>query len=311
LNKKKIRDFTGKTLSWLSSSVTIVVCLGIIVFIVIKGINQINPEFLLTEPNATLREETGGGISTPIIGTVLLTLAGTIIAFPWALCTAIYLAEYSNRSKIAKVFRIGIDILAGVPTIVIAIFGLAVFSNPAFGFLSSMVEGIEDVSSAFGRSFLVCGATMAVMILPFVIKTCEEAIKAVPEIYREASLAMGASKWYTIKKIVIPFSKNGIVTAVILGMGRIIGDTAIVWLTLGGTLRMTGLQPWWRPDNWLSTLKNNGSTLTSYIFFASPAGEGNMPNKAFGASIVLIVFIIILNLTVDIIGNYGKKTREE
>ncbi|MEL7564046.1 MAG: ABC transporter permease subunit, partial [Dehalobacterium sp.] len=202
-------------------------------------------------------------------------------------------------------------ILAGVPTIVIAIFGVAIFTIPQLGFLSSMVDGVEGVHRAFGRSFLVAAITMAVMILPFVIKVCEEAIKAVPDSYREGSLALGATKWHTVSHIVLPSARGGIITGVILGMGRIIGDTAIVWLTLGGTMRMTGIQPWWQPVNWISTLQNTGSTLTSYIYFTSPAGEGNMPEKAFGASLVLIIIIVVLNLLTDFFGNYKSKVKEE
>ena len=117
---------------------------------------------------------------------------------------------------------------------------------------------------------------------------------------------MGATKWRTISKVVLQAARQGVVTGVILGMGRIVGDTAIVWLTLGGTLRMTGIQPWYAPQNWLSTLQNTGSTLTSYIYYTSPAGEGNNFSVAFAASLVLIVIIIILNAATSIIGNWGK-----
>jgi phosphate transport system permease protein len=292
--RKDAMDIAWQVFSWLVSGITITACIGIIIYIIINGYKHVNIQFLITEPNATFKEEVGGGISTAIAGTLLLTVIGIAVAFPWALATAVYLSEYAGRQFYVKYFKLGIDALAGIPTVVIAIFGLAVFSNPVFGFMSSVVEGAGGVQKAFGRSFLVAGITMAVMILPFVIKTCEEAIKAVPCSYREGSLAMGASKWHTIVKIVLPSAKNGIITGIILGMGRIIGDTAIVIITLGATLRMTGLQPWWR--HWVSTLKNTGLTLTSYIYYTSPAGEGNMPGKSYGASFVLIAVILVLNL---------------
>lgn len=308
---KLLRENLGKYLSWLSAILTILLCLAIIIYVFVKGISHISPGFLFTDPNPSRGEADIGGIRSPLMGTLLLTFIGILFAFPWALATAIYLAEYSDRNPLAKYFRLGIDVLSSVPTIVIAIFGLAVFSSPVFGFMSSMVEGVEGVSKAFGRSFLVAGITMAVMVLPFIIKTCEEALKVVPASYKEGSLAMGASKWHTITKIIIPSAKNGIITGVILGMGRIIGDTAIVLLTLGGTIRMTGIQPWWAPLNWLSTLKNTGSTLTSYIFYISPAGELNLPGLAFGASFILIVLIIVLNLIADLIGNLNKTIKSE
>lgn len=308
--KKFYKEYFGHWLSWFSSFLTIALCLAIIVYIFINGISHISPKFLFSDPYPGSDEASMGGILAPMIGTLLLTLIGIVFAFPWALATSVYLSEYSQRNPLAKFFRLGIDVLSSVPTVVIGIFGLTIFSLPQLGFMSSMVEG-TDVSRAFGRSFLVAGITMAVMVLPFVIKTCEEAIKVVPQSYREGSLAMGASKWHTIVKIILPSAKNGIITAVILGMGRIIGDTAIVWLALGGSIRMTGLQPWWSPQNWLSTLKNTGSTLTSYIYFVSPAGELNMPGLAFGASFVLIVIIIALNLFADFLGSLSKTIREE
>jgi phosphate transport system permease protein len=310
LDRKKARDYSGLFLSWLSSSLTIAACLGIVLYLFLNGFKEISWSFLTSEPASSFTSPTGGGISTPVVGTLVLTFIGIIVAFPWALATAIYLAEYSNKRGFSSVLRVGIDVLAGVPTIVIAIFGAALFSSPKLGFLSSMVVNGDEAGKAFGRSFLVAGLTMAIMVLPFVIKTCEEALLAVPDTYREASLAMGASKWHTITKIILPAANNGIVTSVILGIGRIIGDTAIVWLTLGGTLQMTGLQPWWKPENWLSTLKNTGSTLTSYIYYTSPAGEGNMAEKAFGASFVLIIIIILLNLITSLIAR-TKRIKEE
>ena len=199
-----------------------------------------------------------------------------------------------------------IDILSGVPTIVIAMFALIVFTLPQFGFLSTLVVGVEGSSKAYGRSFLVASITMSIMILPFVIKSMAEALKSVPQAYYDASIALGASKWTTISKIMLGAATDGIVTGVILGMGRIIGDTAIVWLTLGGSVRMTGLQPWYAVPNWLSTLQNSGCTLTSYIYYTSPVGEGNQFDVAFGASIVLIGIIILLNIIVSVMGKAGK-----
>lgn len=309
--KRFLGEKIGKAICWISAILTITVCLSIIAFIFLKGYKDLSFQFLASEPISSIHHKEQSGISSPLFGTILLTLIGIVIALPWALGCAIYLTEYAKKGPLITFFRVTIDVLSGVPTIVIAILGLAIFSNPSMGFLSSMVEGVAGIKKAFGRSFLVSGITMAIMILPFVIKTCEEALKTVPQTYKEASLAIGASKWHTIIKIVIPSSIKGISTAIILGMGRIIGDTAIVWLTLGGTLRMTGVQPWYLPQNLISTLKNTGSTLTSYIYFMSPAGEGNMVDKAFAASLVLILFILILNFLTDIISGINKNISEE
>ncbi|MDP4180746.1 MAG: phosphate ABC transporter permease PstA [Bacillota bacterium] len=308
MNKRLARDYVGYILSWLAMSITVCICLGIFIYLFVNGISQLSPDFIFKQPVPTSNERLSGGISTPIIGSLLLTFIGIIIAFPWSLATAIFLNEYASKNKLAGILRMGIDVLSGVPTIVIAIFGLAIFTNPQFAFLSEMVPGSDK---ALGRSFLVAGVTMAVMVLPFMIKTCEEALKTVSNTYREASLALGASKVQTIFKVVLPASKDGLITAITLGIGRIIGDTAIVWLTLGDTLKIgNGSAPWWMPNNILNTLKGTGSTLTSFIFYASPAGEGNQTSKAFGAALVLIIIIILINLLTDFIGGFKKRVSE-
>jgi len=287
---------------WCSGIITILVCLGIILFLAIRGIHAINWQFFITDPKPSMSEALSGGILAPLIGTVLLIVLGILFALPWAGATAIYLAEYAGQNRLVDALRTGIDVLAGVPTIVFAIFGLAVFTMPRFAFLSTMVEGVTN-AQAFGRSFFVAALTMSMMILPFVIKSIEESLRSVPPAYREASFALGASRWATITSVILPAARAGIMTGVILGIGRIAGDTAIVWLCLGGSMTMGGGQNWWMPGHWLSTLRHTGSTLTSFIYFSSPAGEGNSPGKAFGAGLVLIVIILVLNAIVSYLGS--------
>lgn len=297
----------GYIYSWASMILVVSVCLFIIITVVYYGHSILSLEFITTEPNPSAINTEAGGILTPLIGTVLITLIGILIAYPFSMATAINITFYSKKGKFRTVIKTAIDILSGIPTIVIALFGLAVFTMPWLSFLSTPVDGgVAESARAYGKSFLVSGIAMSVMILPFVIKSIEEALKVVPKSYLEGSLSLGASKWRTISRIAIPAASRGIITGVILGMGRIIGDTAIVWLTLGGTLRMTGLQPWYSPENWLSTLQNTGSTLTTYIYFTSPAGEGNNYTVAFGAACVLIIMIIILNALTAVIGGIKK-----
>lgn len=296
----------GYSYSWISVGIVVAVCILIIFNVFYLSTDVLSLDFLIKEPNASALDTEAGGILTPMIGTMILTIIGICIALPFSLATAIYLVFYAKKGIFKSLVKSAIDILSGVPTVVIALFALAIFTQPWLGFLSTAIEGVEGSNKAYGKSFLVAGITMAMMILPFVIKSMEEALKSVPDSYVDASLALGASKWRTIHKVVLHSSRQGLVTGTILGMGRIIGDTAIVWLTLGGTLRMTGLQPWWQPQNFLSTLQNTGSTLTSYIFYTSPAGEGNSYQVAFGASFVLIIIIILLNTLTALLGNVGK-----
>jgi len=299
----------GTVYSFIAMAMIICVVAFILIVLLKDGAGVLSWHFLTTEPNSSALDPSSGGILTPIIGTCILTLLGTIVSFPFALATAIYLCFYSKKGLFRTLVESAVDILAGVPTVVIAMFALIIFTLPQFGFMSTLVEGVAGSNKAYGRSFLVAGITMAIMILPFVIKSMTEALKAVPSTYYDASLALGAGKWRTINKVVLAAATDGLVTGVILGMGRIIGDTAIVWLALGGTLRMTGIQPWYGVQNWVSTLQNTGSTLTSYIYYASPAGEGNRFDVAFGASLVLIFIIIILNLAATLIGRAGATKR--
>jgi len=308
-------DLTGRIYSLISMGLIVCVIAFIFIVLIRYGWGVLSIDFLTTEPDPSALHASSGGILTPMIGTFLLTVMGIVIAFPFALATAIYLSFYTKKGGFKTLVKSAVDILAGVPTIVIALFALVVFTLPQFGFLSAVVDtrfidesGIAGGTvRAYGRSFFVSGITMAVMILPFVIKSMEEALKSVPSPYIDAAFALGASKWRTISKVVIRAARDGIVTGVILGMGRIIGDTAIVWLTLGGSIRMTGNQPWFSPENWLSTLRNVGGTLTTYIYYASPAGEGNQYDVAFGAAIILIGIILLLNIIATIIGKMGTK----
>lgn len=383
-------NIAGTVYSYIAIAIIICVLAFILIITFAYGWGTLSLKFLTTEPNPSALDTESGGILTPIIGTIILTVTGIVIAFPFALATAIYLCFYAKKGIFKTLVKSAVDILAGIPTIVIALFALVIFTLPQMGFLSVMIEveevgdaeavetvgdiyGEQEVDSwddgewdnwgdwsddfvfegidlysldsfdeaddvyitdeniideqifdepvaeikpvktpsrAYGRSFLVAGITMAIMILPFVIKSMEEALKSVPRSYIDAALALGATKWRTIYKIVLNSARDGLITGTILGMGRIIGDTAIVWLTLGGGIRMTGNQPWFSPENWLSTLKNGGCTLTSYIYYTSPAGEGNRFDVAFGASLVLIAIIILLNLAATIVGKAGEIKHE-
>ena len=312
--KHTLFDAAGTAYAYIAMAMIICIIAFIIIVCVKDGYKVLSLNFLTTEPNASAKasdfQEETGGILTPIIGTMILTVIGIVIASPFSLATAIYLCFYARKGIFKTLVKTAVDILAGVPTVVIGLFALVIFTLPQMGFLSSMVEGIEGANRAYGRSFLIAGITMSIMILPFVIKSMEEALKAVPQSYIDAAYALGATKWRMIHKVVLNAARNGLMTGVILGMGRIIGDTAIVWLALGGSIRMTGASPWYMPGNWGSTLRGSGSTLTSYIYYASPAGEGNKYDVAFGASLVLIAVIILLNIAVAVIGRIGAQKND-
>lgn len=306
---RRIAAFLGPVFAWLCAAVVVAVCLFGVVYLFVKGSSVISLDFVLDETTSSFDESDSGGIRSPIGGTFILATLGLVLTIPIALATAIYLAEYlPEDSLLARGSRLGLEVLAGVPSIVFGMWGLALFSMRQFAFLSSSAEGAGS-QAAFGRSFLVGSIVMAVHILPFVVKVMEENIRAVPSSYRAAAAAIGMTKWRAIRTVVLPAARPGLITAVILGLGLIIGDTAIVTLTVGASMTMTGAEQWWLPQNWMSTLLNTGSTLTTFVYHQSPAGEGNAPTKAFGAAFLLVVIVLVLNFVVAYIGRPKRGER--
>jgi phosphate transport system permease protein len=210
----------------------------------------------------------------------------------------------SETNRLTRIVRVGLEVLASVPSVVFGMFGLAVFTIPIFAFLSS--GGADNASAAFGRSFLVAGIVMGLHVLPFITKVAEEAIRSVPNSYRSGAAALGITKWRAIRTVVLPAAAPGIATGAVLGMGLVAGDTAIVWLTLGGTMTMA-TDTWWKLSNALTVLKGTGSTLTTYIYFNSPAGDGNSPDQAFAAALILVFIVLVLNLAAVVIGRMSAR----
>lgn len=295
----------GSVLCWVASALVAAVCLFIIVFLLWKGWHAIDLKFLTTDPVASVVENEAGGIRTPMVGTAVLVALSTLIMLPLAVGSAIFLAEYMDeRWWLTRIIRLGLETLAGVPSVVFGMFGLAVFTLGFFTFLSQ--GGAKVGGMAFGRSYLVASIVMAVHVLPFVIKVAEEAIRNVPKPLRQGALALGMTKWRTISKVVLPAARSGIATAVVLGMGLAAGDTAIVWLCLGGTMTFA-MDKWWQVSNWVPVLRGAGSTLTTFAYFNSPAGDGNSPAAAFGAAFVLICIVLLFNLVAVTLLRRGAK----
>jgi phosphate transport system permease protein len=291
----------------LAAAAVAAVCLFIVGYIVYQGYSHVDWTFLTTDPDPSPADSEGGGVRIPIAGTTFLVLLSTLLTFPLALGAALYLAEYMDeRSPLTKAIRLGLEVLAGVPSVVFGMFGVAMFSQGVFTFMSS--SGAQGSDVAFGRSFLVAATVMAIHVLPFVIKVMEEAIRSVPMSYRQGAAALGITRWRALRKVVLPAATPGIVTAVILGMGLAAGDTAIVWLTLGGTMNMA-VDNWWHVSESLNVLRGTGSTLTTFIYFASPAGEGNAEHLAYGGAMVLMLLVISLNAAATFVGRFGRQAR--
>jgi phosphate transport system permease protein len=264
------------------------------------------PSSTPSKPEPSSHSHTGqsqsqtGGILDPLIGTALLTLIGIALAFPLAVACAVWIAEYGRPSWLARVVESSIEIVAGTPDIVLALFGLSIFQLGLFAPLSFRAEG----GGVYGRSFIAAGAMMSLIALPPLFAATRDGLQAVPEHMREAAFALGKTRIATIRRVLLPSVRSNIATGVTLGVSRIIGDTAIVLLVLGETLHIETQGP----VPIVNLLRGTGSTLTSYVYDNSPAGEGAAPQKAYAAAFVLLVFVLGLNLLVDRIGRTKLST---
>lgn len=261
---------------------------GIILYTLTKGVSYVRLGMLFESPKPSLTQKSSGGFSDPILGTLLIVAIGTVVVTPVGVGLAVWLSEHRNPRWLARAVESAVEMVAGAPSVVLAFFGLLIFDQSFLGFLSQ-----RAVSGAVtGISFLTAGIVMSALAMPLVVASTREALAQIPDRTREASYALGKTRLQTIGRVLLPSARPGISTGVVLGMGRIIGDTAIITILLGGTANKL------TPANGtpvLGLLRGTGSTLTSYIYYMSPAGEGNSPNKAFAAAFVLLAMVLALN----------------
>jgi phosphate transport system permease protein len=284
--------------AWVAGVGLCLVAGAIVIYMGFRGIQYLRPSLLLSRPAIGASQSQTGGILDPLIGTLLLTVIGMAFAFPLALASAIWVAEYGQggraRQTFARVIESSVEIVAGTPDIVLALFGLAIFQVGLLAPLSFRAEG----GGVYGRSFIAAGAMMSLIALPPLFVATRDGLRAVPAHMREAAFALGKTRIATIRRVLLPSVRSNIATGVTLGISRIVGDTAIVLLLLGETLHIEtqGSTPV------LGLLRGTGSSLTSYVYDNSPAGEGAAPQKAYAAAFVLLMFVLGLNLLVDRIG---------
>lgn len=253
-----------KAALWSCALGTVGLLVLIIGYILAKGVVVLGPGFLFLEAHDMGRS---GGIFSFIFATIALTLVSLIVAVPLGVGTAIYLAEYTRGGWITQAIRFGVDCLAGIPSIVLGLFGFIFFV----------------IYLGFGWSLISGGLTVTFMILPFIIRAAEESILAVPSEYREAAFAAGASKWQVVTRVVVPGALPGIVTGVILGIGKCVGETASVIFTAGCSLRTP------------TSLFDSGRTLAVHFYIL--VREGISERMAYGSAAVLVVSILAINFT--------------
>ena len=242
--------------------------------IISKGIGVISWEFLTTAPRSGMTE---GGIWPAVVGTVLVTMITALFAVPTGVFAAIYLNEYASQGKLTRTIRMAIRNLAGVPSIVYGLFGLALFVK----------------NLGLGTSVLSAGLTLGLLTLPVTITASEEALKSVPNSYRHGSLALGVSKWHTIRHNVLPNAIPGILTGAILGLSRAAGETAPILFT-GAAFFLPRI-----PDS----LGSQFMALPYHLYILSTQHHsiGVVRPIAYGTALVLIVLVLILNLVAILI----------
>ena len=265
----RVSEKIAKAIIWAAALLVMGVLAAIIIYILIKGLPVINWGFLTQAPRNMGRS---GGISSTISETLILTVVGVVIAVPFGIGTAFYLAEYTRENAVTRVIRFSAESLAGIPSIIYGMFGYLLFV----------------IYLKLGWSILSGGLTLAVMILPTIIRTSEEAIRAVPRIYRDVSFSLGGTKWQTIVRAVFPSALRGITNGIILGMGRCVAETAAVILTAGSALQMRAMA----------------------VHFYILATEGISMEKAYGTAALLIILIFIINVVFNaLINRFVAKNR--
>lgn len=253
----------------ISAAINGMALLIIIYFLVVKGWRAITWTFLTQAPMESM---TKGGILPCIIGTICLSLGAIVVAFPIGVASAIYLHEYARPGRVLRIIRLGINNLAGVPSVVFGLFGLAFFV----------------VWLKFGVSILAGALTLGALTLPVIIGASEEALRSVPDTYREASLGLGATKWQTIYRVVLPAALPGILTGAILGVSRAAGETAPIMFT--AAVFFTPSLP--------HSIFDEIMALPYHIYVLATAGteiEVTRPLQ-YGTALVLIILVLGLNL---------------
>ncbi|MDR0320742.1 MAG: phosphate ABC transporter permease PstA [Treponema sp.] len=272
LRKRKILDKTLYVVMAASTGIVVIALLFVLIYIFKSQAGYLNLSFLTSAET---------GILPMIVTTLYVVLVSIAVALPVGLAAAIFLNEYSGNSSFIRLLRLAVETLAGIPSIIYGLFGLLVFCR---------ILG-------FGQSIIAGSLTLSIMILPVIIRTTEESLKSIPDSFREGSLALGATKFQTTVHVVLPSALPGILTSVILAIGRVIGESAPVLLTVG------------LAKNLPRTIFESGRTLTIHLYYLT--NEAVHPEDfgiAFATACVLVIFVVIINTATKILThNFRKK----
>ena len=278
--RRRIYEVGMRTLLYAAAVITVALLVFLICYILYKGLPGLSWDFL-TKQESVLRGT--DGIWPAILNTLYVIVATLIVVLPLGVGAAIYLTEYARNRKLVSAIEFANETLAGIPSILYAMVGVLVFCQ-ALGLQKTLLAG---------------SLTMVIMTLPTIIRTTQEALKTVPQSYREGALGLGAGKWRMVRTIVLPGAMDGIITGCILAVGRIVGESAVLLFTAG---MATGLQQF---SSWEGLTQSSGATLTVALYVY--VKERAQYDLAFSVAVVLLVITLVINLAAKLVGKKLKK----
>ena len=278
--RRSVYEVGMRTLLYAAATVTVALLVFLICYILYKGIPGLSWDFL-TKQESVLRGT--DGIWPAVLNTLYVILVTLIFVLPLGVGAAIYLTEYARNHKLVAAIEFANETLAGIPSILYAMVGVLVFCQ----------------SLGLQKTLLAGSLTMVIMTLPTIIRTTQEALKTVPQSYREGALGLGSGKWRMIRTVVLPGSMDGIITGCILAIGRIVGESAVLLFTAG---MATGLQNF---SSWAGLTQSSGATLTVALYVY--VKERAQYDLAFSVAVVLLVITLAINLSAKLVGKKLKK----
>lgn len=270
----RIADDIMYVLIYLSAGIAVALLIGILGYVFARGIKEVNWTFL-TSVTSALKGTTG--IAGNILNTIYMVVLTLLIAAPIGIGSAIYLNEYAKPGKIIKIIQFTTENLSGIPSIIFGLFGMVFFGT----------------TLGLGYSLLTGSLTLAIMVLPLITRNTQEALKTVPDSYRSGALGMGATKWYMIRTILLPSALPGIVTGLILAIGRIVGESAALLFTAGSGFLLPRTA-----QGYLTKILESGGTLTIQLYLSMSKGQYDV---AFGIATVLLVIVLVINFLTKVL----------
>jgi phosphate transport system permease protein len=282
---RKVKDSVIRTLIYICAAFSVLLLIGIIVYVLVKGVSAVNWSFL-TSVTSVLKGTVG--IAGNIVNTILIIFITMVIATPIGIGSAIYLNEYAKPGMVVTVIEYATETVSGIPSIIFGLFGMMFFGE----------------KMGLGYSLMTGALTLIIMVLPLITRNTQEALKTVPNTYRNGAIGLGSGKWHMIRTILIPSAMPGIITGTILAVGRIVGESAALLFTAGSAKQLSnGI------EGLLDKPFQSGGTLTIQMYL-SATSEGDF-ETAFGIAVVLLIIVLGINLGTKALTKHFDVTRKE